>query len=426
MSKASGKFYIPPIAGIRLIECRDHLALAPVYSFREFYGYGKVKASEVIIELEDGTTEPFWDNCTPNEEAWAVVQWSRFEDGHEEPGSFHYLRWPKTEEDARKAMQEMSDFYSMSKADLLGSPSTFSADEIKKLSKFIDRLRRQHDPVSAFLWQSLSNSEQLVLTNYAPSSPSAKQARDVVVKALNKIIGGPCIYEVERFKDISLWPKIADLVKQNPTGARLARLNRLLLQDAYHVELARQRIGLGQCFAATEDDYAYIESRYPNFQSSADPSAVDEYNVYQARLKVLAGIQPKTVALIHQAEETKDEVQRKKLECEAVKAFFAEVATYWTEDMIEAWLRTNYPGSKWLRVFAKMIEKPECELDPIEHELALNWLRRGYNLMTENELSAAILKATGQHVKPNTVKKKRANLGLPTKRPFGPDPKPYP
>ena len=425
MSKASEKFYTPPIAGVRLIECRDRLTLAAVYSYREFYGYGVVKASEVIIELEDGTTEPFWDNCTPNEEAWAVVQWTRFEDGHEEASSISYLRRPKTEEDARKAMQEMSDFYSMSKADMLGSPPTITADEIKDLSVFIDRLRRQNDPVSAFLWQSLSGSEQLVLMDYTASSPSAKQAQDAVVKALNKIIGGPCIYELERFKGVALWPKIADLVKENPTGPKLARLNRMLLDDAYPVELARQKVGLAECCAASEDDYAYIESRYPSIQSSPDPSAIDEYNVYQARLKVLAGMQPKTVALMHQAEEAKDDKERQKLEREAVRAYFAELAPSWTEDMIEAWLRTNYPGSKWLRVFAKMIEKPECELDPIEHELALNWLRRGYNLMTENELSAAILKAIGQQVKPNTLKKKRAKIGLQSKRPFGPNPKPY-
>ncbi len=176
MSQVSGKLYIPPFIGVRLIECRDHITLTSVPSFREFFAYGKVKASEAVIELEDGKSEPFWDNCTPHEEAWAVVQWIRFEDGHEEKGSIHYLRWPKTEDDARKAMQDMSDFYSMSKAELLG---------------------------------------------------------------------------------------------------------------------------LTKCFRAIEDDYTYIEGRYPNYQSPpSDPRAIDEYDVYQARLKVLAGLHPKTVELI--------------------------------------------------------------------------------------------------------------------------------
>jgi transposase len=61
-------------------------------------------------------------------------------------------------------------------------------------------------------------------------------------------------------------------------------------------------------------------------------------------------------------------------------------------------------------------------LDPINQELALHWLRRGYNLMTEKELSDAILKATGQRLMPDTLKKRRGRLGLSTKRPPGPRP----
>ena len=143
--------------------------------------------------------------------------------------------------------------------------------------------------------------------------------------------------------------------------------------------------------------------------------------MYQARLKVLAGIQPKTVALIYQAEAATDDLTRQQLEREAVKAYFAEVATYWTDDLIEAWLRNNPVGAKWLCEFGRMIEEPERQLDPINQEMVMHWVRRGYNLMTENELSDAILIATGQRVMPNTLKKKRQRLGL-TARPPGPRP----
>ena len=145
--------------------------------------------------------------------------------------------------------------------------------------------------------------------------------------------------------------------------------------------------------------------------------------MHQARLKLLAGMQPKTVALIQQADEAKDDAQRQKLEREAVQAYFAEMATYWTEDLLMAWQRNNPVGSKWLCEFAKMIEEPERQLEPVNQELALHWLRRGYNLMTENELSDAILIVTGQRVLPNTLKKKRARLGL-SARPPGPKPNP--
>ena len=154
--------------------------------------------------------------------------------------------------------------------------------------------------------------------------------------------------------------------------------------------------------------------------SYSDQKTDETREMYQARLKAMAGMQPKTVALMQQAKEAKDEAGRQKREREAVHAFFAELAPYWTEDMVMGWQRNNPVGSAFLCEFGRVMEAPERELDLINHELALNWLRRGYNLMTENELSEAIFKATGQRVKPNTLKKKRAKLGLGTKRPFGP------
>lgn len=225
--------YVPPFAGVRLYECRDHLVLVPVPAVREFFAYGKAKATEAVIELENGKTEPFWDNCTPDEEIWAVIQWFRYEDGHEEKGSFRYLRLPHTEEDARKAMREMRDFYSISK------------EELQAMSFLVTKTDEER-----------------------------------------------------------------------------------------------------------EEDLAYIESRYPNYQLPPADRESDEYRVYQARLKVLAGMQPKTVALIQQADEATDENVRKKLEREAVEAYFAEVATYWTDEMLKAWERTNPVGFKWLECIA--------------------------------------------------------------------------
>jgi hypothetical protein len=46
------------------------------------------------------------------------------------------------------------------------SAVTISVHEINDLSKFVDRLTSRDDPVSAFLWKSLSNREQLLLRNY--------------------------------------------------------------------------------------------------------------------------------------------------------------------------------------------------------------------------------------------------------------------
>jgi len=119
------------------------------------------------------------------------------------------------------------------------SPSTFSAGEVKNWPSFIKRLIDHSDAVSALLWQRLASQDQTALKNFQPSGPAAKPAQDAVIKVLNKVIAEPSIYDDTRFQGISLRPETTDMMKQNPAGPSLARLNRLLLEDAYPLDLAK-------------------------------------------------------------------------------------------------------------------------------------------------------------------------------------------
>lgn len=165
--------YIPPFANVRLVECRDFMALVPVCAYREFFGYGKMSVRDVPIERKEGLLGALLSSCPEDEEVWAVMSWKEFEDGHEEEGLMELLVAGAKEEDARKAMARMIRFYRMSKEDLLA---------------------------------------------------------------------------------------------------------------------------LSRCFEAKEEDLAYIEDRFPNFHGPvAGPGGIEENDLYQARLKALAGFQPKTV-----------------------------------------------------------------------------------------------------------------------------------
>src|ERR1035438_7406666 len=129
MSQPLGKIYIPPYSGVRLLECRDHFQLAPVPAVRVFYGYGKLKSGEVTDESEDGKTEPMFAFLDPNEEMWAVVQWFRYEDGHEEKGDICYLRASVVEADVRKRMEQMERMNNQTREQLLGLTECFEATE---------------------------------------------------------------------------------------------------------------------------------------------------------------------------------------------------------------------------------------------------------------------------------------------------------
>jgi len=114
----------------------------------------------------------------------------------------------------------------------------FSKDEIKDWPGLINRWKGSSDPVSAYLWQSLLKPEQAWLKNDQPVHPTVQE---IVVQALNKVVGGPSIYQEKRFKDVSVRTETAMLVKQKkkPTGSNLAHLNRLLLEDAFPLEITR-------------------------------------------------------------------------------------------------------------------------------------------------------------------------------------------
>jgi POT family proton-dependent oligopeptide transporter len=119
-------------------------------------------------------------------------------------------------------------------------PSTFSEGEIMDMAQLVNRLRHQSGPASAFLWQSLSSQEQASLSNYQPSAPGSNQVQEAVVQSLNKAVAGPSLYESKRFQEISLRPETTNLMQQAPAGPNLARLNRLLLEEAFPTELSRK------------------------------------------------------------------------------------------------------------------------------------------------------------------------------------------
>ncbi len=177
-----------------------------------------------------------------------------------------------------------------------------------------------------------------------------------------------------------------------------------------------------KCFDAKEEDYQEIEDNFPNYQSEPDPKATDEYDVYHARLKVLEDLQPKTVALIKIANATKDLAKRQIAEHEAVQSYFAELAHYFTEDEILAWQRTNPVGTGWMCEFGEVMREPRRTLDPVNHELALNWLREKYNHLTARELSESIFKKIFRWLNPDAIRKRWFRLGLTSKRDNGPRP----
>ena len=100
-------------------------------------------------------------------------------------------------------------------------------------------LANSADAVSAFLRSDLDDSVKAGIASYSASGANAKATIPALVKELNQVIAGPSIYDAARFRGVVLRPETVKLLKKNPAGQQLARLNMLLLEDAYPAELTR-------------------------------------------------------------------------------------------------------------------------------------------------------------------------------------------
>jgi hypothetical protein len=91
-------------------------------------------------------------------------------------------------------------------------------------------------------------------------------------------------YDKARFNHIVLRPETEELLKQNPQGQQLARLNKLLLEDAYPAELAKRALtgwivkdgamastGAGRGVIYTAEDYSRYRLMFTMRHVSGDP-----------------------------------------------------------------------------------------------------------------------------------------------------------
>jgi hypothetical protein len=122
------------------------------------------------------------------------------------------------------------------------SATSFSRSSFADPVAFTGKLTNGADEVSVFLRSQLQDSVKKDLATYSESSENAKAILSALVKNLNEVVSGPSMYDKARFSNVALRPDTRQLLKQDPIGQRLARLNKLLLEDAYPAALARSSL----------------------------------------------------------------------------------------------------------------------------------------------------------------------------------------
>jgi hypothetical protein len=117
----------------------------------------------------------------------------------------------------------------------------------------VKQLTAKQDPVSAFVSEHLDLASRTLLDSSQGTNLDEDELQSALAKNLNRIIAGPSIYNPTRFHSVALRPKTVELLKTNPQGENLIRLNQMLLQDAYPDEII-QRPGQSLLYAAIVAD----------------------------------------------------------------------------------------------------------------------------------------------------------------------------
>jgi len=149
---------------------------------------------------------------------------------------------------------------------------------------FADKLAHGQDPMSVFLRGQFDDLVRIDLSTYAASNANAAALLSAAVKQINHVLAGPAIFTTDRFRQITLRPETKILLDQKPNGARLARLNKMLLEDAFPVELqksgttgwivkdgAMASTGVGRGVIYTAQDYSRYRLVYNLRHVSGNP-----------------------------------------------------------------------------------------------------------------------------------------------------------
>lgn len=139
-----------------------------------------------------------------------------------------------------------------------GNSGALTTADLTDLSQLAFKLMSPGHAVSAFLRSRLSQKTMSDLSDYRRSGTVPEGLEEALVGDLNRTLTEGSIWQDRRFAGINLRPATQALLKARPQTEDTMPLNRHLLEDAYPLEISRQR---GRSFeTAIERNAAFVES----------------------------------------------------------------------------------------------------------------------------------------------------------------------
>lgn len=115
----------------------------------------------------------------------------------------------------------------------------FRPDDIINATDLIMKLKEAKDPVSEYLRGKLSADALQMVDEYPRQGYTPQELKEKLADELNGELHDAGLYDEQRFAGVSLSYETRELISENPQGPERMRLNRMLLNEGYAIDLAK-------------------------------------------------------------------------------------------------------------------------------------------------------------------------------------------
>lgn len=118
------------------------------------------------------------------------------------------------------------------------APVTLAREDMVDPAGFINRLNARSCPVTAFLNEQLDSAARAGIAAFLSGNTDPRQTLSPLIRSINRILMTGTLYSPSRFHEVTLRAETKELLGRNRSNYEEGRLNRLLMEDAFPVELA--------------------------------------------------------------------------------------------------------------------------------------------------------------------------------------------
>ncbi len=176
--------------------------------------------------------------------AVVVSAWARITPGNRRPSAWITTELPLLKQffESNEELFEVS-FYGISAQGGRYALPHFWSGNFKSPQAFAEKIIKVGDPISAWIWAKLDPSSHTTLELARQGSETTEVQKKVLAKDFNRLMAEPDFYDEARFAEVELRPETESSLRNGvlQNEEKKLYLTRLLLEDAYPVELSRDR-----------------------------------------------------------------------------------------------------------------------------------------------------------------------------------------